>query len=239
MADSDEANHLSPAAAAGHGAPAPTRRRGGDPGSGDPRAGRAARHRPSLGLPLGTGPQRRIDPGRRVGRDVRAAHARAWEPAGQWWPDGLPELAAEDSQRELARRWLTRFGPATADDLQWWTGWTQATVRRTLRELPVFGIPQHHVFDNRGNIGPTLWWDGEIIGSWTVTSAGKVRTASLADRGSAARSAVQDAAARLEARLQGTAVTPAIRTPLERQLANGTAGYPLPVMRSNSALTIL
>jgi hypothetical protein len=196
-----------------------------------------------------------------------------WEPLEQWWPDGLPELTAEDSQRELARRWLTRFGPATADDLQWWTGWNQITVRRALRELPVeevglhggtgialasddpgdaatappaaallpaldptpmgwkrrdwfFGIPQHHVFDNRGNIGPTLWWDGEIIGSWTVTSAGEVRTAVLADRGAAARSAVQDAAARLEARLQGTAVTPAIRTPAERQLVKEIAETP-------------
>lgn len=27
------------------------------------------------------------------------------------------------------------------------------------------GIPQHQVFDNRGNIGPTLWWDGEMSGT--------------------------------------------------------------------------
>jgi hypothetical protein len=196
-----------------------------------------------------------------------------WEPAGQWWPDGLPELTAEDSQRELARRWLTRFGPATAEDLQWWTGWNKTTVRHALRELPVeevdlhggtgitlasddpgdvtaappvatllpaldptpmgwkrrdwfLGIPQHHVFDNRGNIGPTLWWDGEIIGSWAVTSTGQVQTAVLADRGAAAVSAIQDIATRLEARLQGTVLTPAIRTPLERELAKGTADAP-------------
>jgi hypothetical protein len=90
----------------------------------------------------------------------------------------------------------------------------------------LFGIPQHHVFDNRGNIGPTLWWDGEIIGSCAVTSTGEVRTALLADRGAAARSAVHDAAARLEARLPGTVATPAIRTPLERQLVEGTAETP-------------
>jgi len=211
------------------------------------------------------------------GRIVRGAPAgpwtsrqHRWEPAGTWWPGGLPELAAEDSQRELARRWLTRFGPATAEDLQWWTGWNTTTVRHALRELPIeevdlhsstgialaghdpgdaatappaaallpaldptpmgwkrrdwlFGIPQHHVFDNRGNIGPTLWWDGEIIGSWAVTPAGQVRTAVLADRGAAARSAIQDTAARLEARLQGTVITPAIRTPVERQLAERNA----------------
>jgi hypothetical protein len=196
-----------------------------------------------------------------------------WEPVGQWWAGGLPELGAEDSQRELARRWLTRFGPATAGDLQWWAGWNKTTTRHALRGLPVeevdlhgdtgialvgddsgdaaaappaaallpaldptpmgwkrrhwfFGIPRHHVFDNRGNIGPTLWWDGEIIGSWAVTSTGQVRTAALADRGAAARSAIQDTAARLEARLQGTVITPAIRTPLERHLAEGTARAP-------------
>lgn len=196
-----------------------------------------------------------------------------WERVEQWWPDGLPELTAEDSQRELARGWLTRFGPATADDLQWWTGWNKTTLRHALRELPVeevdlhghtgialdhddprdaaaappvaallpaldptpmgwkqrdwfFGIPQHHLFDNRGNIGPTLWWDGEIIGSWAVTATGQVRTVALADRGGAARSAIQDIAAWLEARLQGSAITPAIRTPLERQLLKGIAEAP-------------
>jgi hypothetical protein len=103
---------------------------------------------------------------------------------------------------------------------------THALVaQHALRGLPVeevdwfFGIPQHHVFDNRGNIGPTLWWDGEIIGSWAVTSAGQIRTAVLADRGAAACSAIADVAARLEARIQGTAITPAIHTPLERELA--------------------
>jgi hypothetical protein len=206
------------------------------------------------------------------GRIVRATptgpwtsrHHR-WEPIEQWWPDGLPELTAEDSQRELARRWLTRFGPATADDLQWWAGWSKTTLQHALRDLPVeqvdlhgdtgialadenpddaapappvaallpaldptpmgwkrrdwfLGIPQHQVFDNSGNIGPTLWWDGEIIGSWAVTSTGQVRTLVLADRGGTARCAIEDTAARLEARLQGTAVTSAIRTPLEREL---------------------
>lgn len=190
-----------------------------------------------------------------------------WEPVERWWHDGLPELAAEDSQRELARRWLARFGPATVDDLQWWTGWNKTTVRHALRELPVedvglhgdtgialvdddlddatdppaaallpaldptpmgwklrdwfFGIPQHHVFDNRGNIGPTLWWDGEIIGSWAVDATGEIRTMVVADRGAAARTAIQDVAARMQKRLQGTAITPAIRTALGHSLVRG------------------
>jgi Winged helix DNA-binding domain len=86
----------------------------------------------------------------------------------------------------------------------------------------LFGIPGHHVFDNRGNIGPSLWWDGEIIGSWAVTPAGEIRTAVVADRGAAARAAVQDAAARLHARLHGAVIIPAVRTPLERSLEQAT-----------------
>jgi hypothetical protein len=157
-----------------------------------------------------------------------------------------------------------RFGPATVDDLQWWTGWNKTTLWHALRDgdtgialgsddpgdtamatpvaalLPaldptpmgwkrrdwLLGIPQHHVIDNRGNIGPTLWWDGEIIGSWAVTSSDQVRTTVLADRGGAARSAMQDIATRRETRLQGTAITPAIRTPLERQLVVRVAEAP-------------
>ena len=192
-----------------------------------------------------------------------------WEPVERWWHDGLPELAAEDSQRELARRWLARFGPATVDDLQWWTGWNKTTVRLALRGLLIedvdlhgdagialvnddfdaatdppaaallpaldptpmgwkrrdwfFGIPQHLVFDNRGNVGPTLWWDGEIIGSWAVDAAGQIQTTVVADRGAAARTAIQDVAARMQKRLQGTAITPAIRTPLGQSSASATS----------------
>jgi hypothetical protein len=197
-----------------------------------------------------------------------------WEPVGQWWPGGLPELEVEAAQRTLAQRWLARFGPAALDDLKWWTGWNKTTVRRALSSLPIeevdlhgetgialcapealsddpgdhtsatpvaallpsldptpmgwkrrdwfLGIDHHHVFDRAGNIGPTLWWDGEIIGSWAITPAGELRTTVLADRGAVADAAVQDAASRLHERLHGTVVTPAIRTPLERSLVQGS-----------------
>jgi hypothetical protein len=46
------------------------------------------------------------------------------------------------------------------------------------------GIDHRTVFDRAGNIGPAVWWNGEIIGSWAVTAAGEIRTRLLADRGS-------------------------------------------------------
>jgi hypothetical protein len=52
--------------------------------------------------------------------------------AESWLPGGLGELDPGDAARELADRWLQRFGPATTADLQWWMGWT---MRRTKQAL--------------------------------------------------------------------------------------------------------
>lgn len=83
------------------------------------------------------------------------------------------------------------------------------------------------VFDRAGNIGPTLWWNGEIIGSWAITPHGDLRTTMIADRGTEARDAVDRVASQLHARLLGATVTPAIRTPVEQSLAS-TATDPRP-----------
>jgi hypothetical protein len=189
-----------------------------------------------------------------------------WEPVEAWWPDGMPALPAQEAQVALARRWLERFGPATAEDLQWWMGWTKTLTKRVLGQLPIedvdlhgepgidlrrddadepddevapaatllpaldptpmgwtrrewfFGIDQRTVFDRMGNIGPTVWWDGEIVGGWAVAKTGEVRTAVVADRGAEALAAVEQVAARLHQRLDGTVVTPVFPTELERSL---------------------
>ena len=156
------------------------------------------------------------------GRIVRSTPTGAWtsrhhtwEHADEWWPDGFPVLDVDDAQRELARRWLRRFGPATVEDLRWWTGWNKSTVGRALAALPIEEVDLHGtpgidlppdesdgvggddaqppgaallpaldatamgwkhrewylavepdaIFDRGGNIGPSVWWDGEIIGS--------------------------------------------------------------------------
>jgi hypothetical protein len=51
-----------------------------------------------------------------------------------WLPGGLGERTERDAARELALRWLTAFGPGTAADLQWWTGWTGRTTKEALAD---------------------------------------------------------------------------------------------------------
>jgi hypothetical protein len=74
------------------------------------------------------------------------------------------------------------------------------------------------LFDRNGNIGPTIWWGGEVIGGWAVRPDGEIATRLLVDRGAAAARAVQDAADTLRPRLEGTPVIPSFPTPLEKEL---------------------
>lgn len=74
------------------------------------------------------------------------------------------------------------------------------------------------LFDRNGNIGPTVWWHGRIVGA-AQHADGHINTAFLADRDAAAHSAVAAEADRLSAFLAATRVTPCYRTPLERRRA--------------------
>lgn len=75
------------------------------------------------------------------------------------------------------------------------------------------------LYDTFGNIGPTLWWGGEVVGGWAVRPDGSIATEFLADRGIDARRAVEAAAQALAVWLAGTVVVPSFRTPLERRLS--------------------
>ncbi|WP_372404735.1 DNA glycosylase AlkZ-like family protein [Streptomyces luteireticuli] len=75
------------------------------------------------------------------------------------------------------------------------------------------------LFDRNGNIGPTIWWNGRIVGAWAQHPDGHVDHHFLTDPGRAARAAVDEEVARPTAFLGGTVVTPCYRTPLERRLA--------------------
>ena len=157
------------------------------------------------------------------------SHQYRWAPLAPWCPQGLDGWPTEAAEVELARRWLEAYGPATAEDLRWWAGWTKAQVRRALTELKpaevdLDGVPgmalagdlepppeaepwaallpaldstpmgwqqrewflgEHaaRLFDRNGNVGPTLWWDGRIVGGWAQDRDGQIVCRFLEDAG--------------------------------------------------------
>ncbi|HSS67704.1 MAG TPA: winged helix DNA-binding domain-containing protein, partial [Nocardioidaceae bacterium] len=209
------------------------------------------------------GTEGRIVRGRPRGSWTSRHHT--WQTAQAWWPDGIPDIAADEARATLARRWLEAFGPATVADLQWWTGWTLGHTRAALAELatsevdldgvagivladdvepeaPVPSAPallpaldptpmgwqqrdwylgphKERLFDRNGNVGPTVWWGGRIVGGWATRRSGEIVWRGLEDVGADATAAIDAAAATLESRLGGTAVVPSFRTPLERELS--------------------
>lgn len=195
------------------------------------------------------------------------SHQYLWSPMTAWTPEGLDQWSTEDAEVELARRWLTAFGPASPDDLQWWTGWTKAQVKRALAAIkPVdveldsgsgiilesdldppaapapwaallpaldptpMGWQQREwflgehgpkLFDRAGNVGPTLWWDGRIVGGWAQDGAGAVVCRFLEDVGSDAKKAVDAAANAMTKHLDGAVLSARTRgkTWLEEELS--------------------
>lgn len=75
----------------------------------------------------------RIVRGRPLGTWISSQYA--WSCLPDWLPEPLADLDPAHARAELARAWLARFGPGTAADLKWWTGWTMTQTRAALRTL--------------------------------------------------------------------------------------------------------
>ncbi|WP_419996505.1 winged helix DNA-binding domain-containing protein [Streptomyces boninensis] len=84
-----------------------------------------------------------------------------------------------------------------------------------------FLAPEHRaaLFDRAGNVGPTVWWNGEIVGGWAQRADGEVVWRLFTDVGRDAVAAIEAEAARLAGWVGEARVTPRFRTPLERELA--------------------
>lgn len=75
------------------------------------------------------------------------------------------------------------------------------------------------LFDRNGNVGPTIWCEGRIVGGWGQPEGGAVAVRLLEDIGAEAGRLVADEAGRLEEWLGGVRTIPRFRAPLERELA--------------------
>jgi hypothetical protein len=199
-------------------------------------------------------------------RGTWASSQWRWSPVEAWMPGGIAPLPADECRVQLARRWLEQFGPGTAADVKWWTGWTMGQVKKTLAALkaeevdlgdgatglvlpgdtaPVAAEPEPWVaflpaldptamgwserswylgehgprlFDRSGNVGPTIWSDGRIVGGWAQRADGEVAYRLLEDVGREVGAEAEAAADRLTKWIGQVRVTPRFRTPLEREL---------------------
>lgn len=231
---------------------------------------------------------------RLVGVLAAEGRIRRGRPLGGWtstqyrWylAEPHPQLPTDEARSELVRHYLAAYGPATADDVKWWTGWTKTGTAKALAGSgavdvlvevgpgpPVEGhalaedaesagsaesagrTPENSVsapwvallpaldstpmgwrhrdwylepahadalFDRFGNVGPTVWVDGQVVGGWAQRARdGELVWRLLTDPGTEARTAVEAEAARLAAYLNAAPFTPSFRTPLERELAEG------------------
>ncbi len=204
-----------------------------------------------------------------------ASSAWTWVPTAQWLGVDLPHPPPVDvAAASLAARYLATFGPATADDLQWWTGWTRTLTRTALAAvapveveaedgrggvvaalvLPGDDEPDEVVhddpvvsllpaldatamgwkarawylgdhtsfpgplFDRNGNVGPTVWGDGRVLGAWTQRADGEVAWRLFDDVDDVARARIAAEAEGVASFLGDLRFTPRFPTPWQVEL---------------------
>jgi hypothetical protein len=150
----------------------------------------------------------------------------------RWWT-GWTAAAAKQALQGLRAAPVTLDGDddgfVLPDDLEP----TPARERRAVALLPgldptpmgwkqrdwFLGSHGAAVFDRNGNVGPTAWVDGRIVGGWAQRDDGRVLLRLLEDVDDEAAARLDDEVAALTDWLDGVTVTPRFRTPLERELA--------------------
>jgi hypothetical protein len=80
------------------------------------------------------------------------------------------------------------------------------------------GAHRHELFDRSGNIGPSVWLNGRIVGGWTQYEDGDIGVELLETVTTDEMSLIEAEAASLRIWLEGDVVTPRFRTPLEERL---------------------
>lgn len=95
------------------------------------------------------------------GQIIRARAGGAWHDRQprwilmrDWCPQAVrhPPLQAAAARAELTRHWLREFGPATFEDVKWWTGWSATQTKVALRD--VGAVEVHLEGDSIGMVLP-------------------------------------------------------------------------------------
>lgn len=169
--------------------------------------------------------------------EIVAAWLRAFGPAtlddAAWWT-GLPKKDVQAALSTLGPRvvqvevqgWKgTRFawagdldGPAEPVGIALLPALDPSVMAVTDRAPfldPAWAGP---LFDRSGNVAPTIWLDGRVIGGWACRKDGTVAFRILEESARGAATEVEAAARVLEEALDGEAVQPRFPTPLSKEL---------------------
>ena len=76
------------------------------------------------------------------------------------------------------------------------------------------------LFDSNGNAGPTVWWDGRVVGGWSQRRDGEIAFGLLEDVGRDARAAIDAEVDRLRAWVGDVRFSPGFLPPFQRELAS-------------------
>jgi hypothetical protein len=80
------------------------------------------------------------------------------------------------------------------------------------------GAHRPALFDRSGNVGPTIWLDGRVVGGWAQRASGEIAFRLLEDVGSEASVLVEAEADRCAGWYGEVRAVPRFRTPVEREL---------------------
>lgn len=84
----------------------------------------------------------------RITRGTNAGHWRlsrpTWTVMDEWLGEEVVPLPADEAYAELVRRWLSRFGPGTLEDVQWWLGATKGATRGALAAVDAVEVTLEH-----------------------------------------------------------------------------------------------
>jgi Winged helix DNA-binding domain len=169
---------------------------------------------------------------------ARAELARRWLAAFgpapladlQWWT-GWSKSEATQAAADLGVREVDLDGSpgmVLPDDLDTspapgpWAALLPAldpTVMGWLDRGWFLGDHEKALFDRTGNVGPTAWLDGRIVGGWAQRGDGEIAVKLLEDIGGDATELVQAEAVKLRGWLGDLRFVPRFRTPVERELS--------------------
>ena len=117
------------------------------------------------------------------------------------------DAAENDAADDGARPWVALLPSLDPTSM----GWKERSW--------YLGSHKDALFDRNGNIGPTIWFDGRIVGGWGQRPGGEIVTRFLEDVGSHCRELTGEEVDRLQAVVGDTAVKPSFPTPLQKELA--------------------